>query len=92
MTGWSKSGSMLTPPKVHIAILNGIGYDYPPLSLSLLSIVVKKTSSPKKAGTSLQPPSPVKYSFTFITHPRAVTGLVWRKTSVYMKRYVGGCG
>ncbi len=28
----------------------------------------------------------VKYSFTFITHPRAVTGLVWRKTSVYMRR------
>ena len=26
------------------------------------------------------------YSFTFIAHPRAITGLVWRKTSVCMKQ------
>ena len=27
-----------------------------------------------------------QYSFTYIAHPRAITGFVWRKTSIYMKQ------
>ncbi|XP_019849574.1 PREDICTED: dmX-like protein 2 isoform X3 [Amphimedon queenslandica] len=27
-----------------------------------------------------------EYSFTYIAHPRAITGFVWRKTSIYMKQ------
>ena len=29
-----------------------------------------------------------QYSFTYIAHPRAITGFVWRKTSIYMKQWV----
>ena len=68
---------------MHVPVLGLVAVVVCAILDSLLSVVL----APMMRTDSISPKKDeLNYSFVYISHPRAVTGLSWRLTSKYMPR------